>query len=131
MPPAEGENCDPSAGISPPPCNSMLDYCDDLTSVCLRKIAVGMPCPNGKGCVDYAYCDPGTLTCVAKGRAGEACDDHDYSGCMGSLICVDTCVLPSIPSVCPLEPPDATLPPAAIAFLKESTRSVFPVLDRA
>ena len=104
-PPSEGEPC----GLTryQLACNSSNDYCDLGTGKCLRKAAVGMPCPAGAECVDYANCDPATLLCVARKRAGEACDESQgQPACMAVLECTDgTCVLPVLPpanaSTCP------------------------------
>jgi hypothetical protein len=97
LPPAEGQPCNAITTS----CNSSNDYCDAVSGKCARRSAVGMPCPQGAGCVDYARCDSNTLTCVSQGRAGETCNDSPGPGCMGSLVCNGTCALPSAPSVCP------------------------------
>jgi hypothetical protein len=93
-PPFEGEPCDPSATM----CNASVDFCDG-TGLCVRKLAVGVPCPDGAGCVDYAFCASGT--CVSQQRAGEACDDQQADTCMGTLVCrAGVCALPT-QAVCP------------------------------
>lgn len=90
-PPAEGETCDTNAAI----CNSSLDYCDN-TGTCVRKLAVGIPCPDRVGCVDYAVCSSGT--CISKKKPGEVCDGEQVDPCMGVLVCSGgICSLPSDP----------------------------------
>jgi len=91
-PPAEGETCDANAAV----CNSSLNYCDN-TGTCTLKLAVGMPCPDRGGCVDYAVCSSGT--CVAKKKPGEACDGAQVDPCMGVLMCSGgICALTSDPA---------------------------------
>lgn len=95
--PAEGESC---VGTE---CNVLGDFCSTTTEICVPKIAVGGVCgPTGAGCVDYAYCDPGSQTCLARGKAGEACDVNDYS-CLGALQCTPAgiCALPAPAATCP------------------------------
>jgi hypothetical protein len=99
--PAEGQTC-VSTGVSYlPACDSMLDYCDSVTMKCVRKIAVGGACSPGATCVGYATCDA-TGRCVAKARAGEACDDVNGPGCLGSLQCNSgICAMEPAAAVCP------------------------------
>ena len=76
-------------------CNSSLDYCDN-TGTCVRKLTVGMPCPDRSGCVEYAVC--ASETCVSQKKPGEACDGEQVDPCMGVLVCGGgICVLPSDP----------------------------------
>lgn len=97
-PPAEGQTCYPvTSGIA---CDSSLDFCDEGTLKCIRKIPPGGACPWGVGCVDYAICSS-TGMCVAKGRAGDACDETNGPGCLGSLYCYSgTCAFPPATPVC-------------------------------
>jgi hypothetical protein len=93
--PAEGESC----GYRP--CDQLGDYCD-VTSICSPKIPLGGACPNGAGCVDYATCDPQSAICVARGKAGEACDVGNFGYCLGSLQCTaGICTLPPPGPLCP------------------------------
>jgi hypothetical protein len=57
---------------------------------------------TGAGCVDYAYCDPASQTCLARGKAGEACDVNNFS-CLGALQCTTAgiCALPTAVAICP------------------------------
>jgi hypothetical protein len=78
----------------------MLDYCDELTLKCVRKIPAGGACSPSASCVDYAVCDSSSV-CVAMGQAGQACDSSSQVGCLGALECRDgICVLPPAPVVC-------------------------------
>ena len=97
--PAEGEAC--SSG-----CDAIGNFCDPATSKCAPKIALGGPCsPSGPGdsCVDYAFCDSSSATCVARPKAGEACGSSVQGTCLLSLMCTTagTCALPEPGPVCP------------------------------
>ena len=96
--PAEGQAC---VTGNYPECDSSLDYCDEVTGKCVRKIPVGGSC-TGYNCVDYATCDS-TGKCVALGRIGDPCSTV---GCLGDLKCsagyagTTTCTFPSSPAIC-------------------------------
>ena len=80
--PARGESCHP-AGV----CDSLLDYCDPVTSKCVFNIPVGGDCSAASAtCVGYATCDTNGR-CVARASAGEPCDDVNGPRCLGSLSC--------------------------------------------
>jgi hypothetical protein len=97
-PPAEGQSCEPGGAL----CNSSLDYCSNA-GTCVPRLAVGMPCPDRVGCVDYAVCSSGT--CISKIRPGEACGGQQGDPCMGVLLCSGgICALPSDPP-CLAAPP--------------------------
>jgi hypothetical protein len=97
--PAQGEACtDPGGDFA---CDSSTDFCAEASMTCVPKIAVGGACTSGYGCVPYAACDPTTLTCVAAGLAGAACDPQG-SDCLGNLQCVaGACALPASRPTCP------------------------------
>jgi hypothetical protein len=83
------------------PCDDPADYCDPTTMLCTHKLAVGAACPFGNGCVDYANCDMGSQTCVARAKAGEACDASAAApSCLGSLQCMGTCTPRPPQAVC-------------------------------
>ena len=94
--PAQGESCQP-VGV----CDSLLNYCDYLTSKCVPNIPVGGDCSAASAsCVAYATCDTNGR-CVAKASAGEPCDDVNGPRCLGSLLCDSgSCALPPAATVC-------------------------------
>lgn len=96
-PPAEGATC-----TTGNPCDGLADFCDPTTLKCVAEIAVGGACPSGVGCVDYATCDSVSATCVARGKAGEACDVNTPF-CLGSLQCTTAglCALRAAAPICP------------------------------
>jgi hypothetical protein len=99
--PAEGQSCYPTGASYWPACDSMLDYCDNVTLKCVPKVAVGSVCSVSVSCVDYAACDA-TGRCAALAGAGEVCDDLTEPRCLGSLLCSSgTCALPPATAVCP------------------------------
>jgi hypothetical protein len=94
--PARGEICRP-VGV----CDSLLDYCDSVTSTCVPNIPVGGDCSAPSAtCVDYATCDT-NRRCVAKASAGEPCDNVNGPRCLGLLLCDSgSCAFPPAAPVC-------------------------------
>jgi hypothetical protein len=68
-------------------------YCAS-NSVCQPLLAVGSPCSNTDVCVDAAYCDTTTNTCLAKIALGASCAPAGSGFCGGACpapgICVDS-----------------------------------------
>jgi hypothetical protein len=83
-------------------CASRAAFCNLMTTICMPKVPIGGPCPDGSQCVDYADCDP-THTCVARLRRGDACDENGNGpSCLSPLGCTG--------GVCAFQPPMATCP---------------------
>jgi hypothetical protein len=93
--PAEGQKCETDTLFMD--CSSSLDYCDEVTLKCTRKVPVGGSCSK-YNCVAYAECDS-TGTCVALPGPGEECKSDDW--CLGSLYCYSgTCDFPPPSPIC-------------------------------
>jgi len=96
--PTQGQACNANV-----PCDSYGLFCDQASSTCLPRIALGGACdPKNDGCVLYASCNPATLKCAAAGKPGEACDANVGLPCLGDLNCTGAVCVPPIPQpACP------------------------------
>lgn len=91
---ASGEMCNPS--LQQGSCLAYNEACSPASSQCEAAPQPGQPCVLGR-CVGWAVCQEDT--CVARLRAGEACDGS--IPCLGDLRCQDGfCQLSSTLLVC-------------------------------
>lgn len=83
-------------------CDDLRDTCDQTTSTCVSRTAVGGTCDAARyDCVGYARCS-GTI-CVADAKPGETCTPGGVPDCLGSFQCsaeTNTCELPPSDGSC-------------------------------
>lgn len=90
-----GEMCNPD--LQQGSCVAINEVCSPSSFTCVAAPAPGAPCVLGE-CAPWAVCMDGT-TCIARPRAGEACDGS--IPCLGDLNCNDgTCQLSTTLVVC-------------------------------
>ena len=90
--PAEGQPCTTYQ------CDDNRDVCDQTTTTCVRRLAIGASCVTGV-CPPYAACDMTTKTCVTRTALGGACSTSNscVAGSCQNGVCTKHADQPACP----------------------------------